>query len=355
MGPGLGLLVISAAGLIDGLGAKCLNEPEVSAVLTQLSDAARQQPLAARRALYEALRDARVTVLQVGEEDPANLQLWADRDPVFGGVWIPAFSDPACAEVYAARVRLAGGNSWRPLLGLVREFFGAALDIPFFAGVRLDPVEEGAARLERHEVSALADGLVPDEAPFIHLLDSNIVRIPEGVPCRFGEADPGFGPEGRRVVFPAAPGLTLHDFRCLSSLDLGGAPAWVPCRNLAAALTSAPCAAADREEREGTLMEALVSFGMLGEAEALCRRVGGDAGRKEWALGHLARVLRRSGRLLECVEHCNSALEVAPEEPRLYHSLALAHAELENLDSARQAARRGLRRFPNDPTLQRFA
>ncbi|MBI3298395.1 MAG: tetratricopeptide repeat protein [Elusimicrobia bacterium] len=320
--------------------------------LTELCAAARSSPLAPRNAVYEALRGAEVAVIRADGDDPEYLELWADRDPVLGGLWIPVFSDLGLAKDFATGARRPAGPALQPVNGPAVELFRAALLVPCFAGLRLDPIKEGSTRLERHDVFALADGLCPNEAPDIHLFEEPLVGMPEETLCRFGEADPSYGPDGRRAVFPGAPGLSMHDFRCLSPLELGGEAAWVPCRNLAAALASAPDGA---PERDDCLMELMVSFGMLGEAEVLCRKLRAEPARRPWALGQLGRVLRRAGRLAESIAHCRAALEEAPGEARLYRSLALAHAELDEMEEAAAVARRGLAVFPDEPTLRRFA
>lgn len=328
----------------------------MSGDLSQLCDTARRRPLAPRKELHTVLRGAKVTVLTaspVTEDD--RLDVWADRDPVLGGVWVPVFSDPVRAEAFLGSVATPDSRSLRCASGLAHELFTALLEVPRFGGVRLDPEKGGAARLERREVSVLADGLLPSEAPSLHTIEGPTMRLPEGIPCRFGEADPSYGPSGRRAVFPTVPGLTLHDFRSLVELDLGGRPAWVPCRNFAAALRKALEAGQESAPLEEALVEALVAFGMFGEAEALLTVLLEGVGRRHWALGHLGRVLRRGGRLKDCVVHCEAALDEAPDESRLYRSLTLAHAELEDLEAAREAARRGIGRFPEDSTLRRFA
>ncbi|TBR17287.1 tetratricopeptide repeat protein [bacterium] len=324
--------------------------------LTQLCDAARRRPLAPRKDLHTLLRGAKVTVLTATPlSEESRLDVWADRDPVLGGVWVPVFSDALRAEAFLGEVVTPDARPLRCASGLAHELFTALLEVPRFGGVRLDPERGGAARLERHDVAVLADGMLPGEAPELHSLDAAPMRLPEGIPCRFGEADPSYGPSGRRAVFPTVPGLTLHDFRCLVELNLGGQAAWVPCRNFASALRKALEAAEETEALEEQLVEALVGFGMYGEAESLLLALLEGAGRRHWALGHLGRVLRRAGRLKDCVAHCEAALDEAPDESRLYRSLTLAHAELEELEAARDAARRGIRRFPDDATLRRFA
>lgn len=323
--------------------------------LTRLCDVARRRPLAPRKDLHTLLRGERVTVLTASEEsEEGRLDVWADRDPVLGAVWVPVFTDPARAESFLGEVSAPDGRTLRCASGLAHELFTALLEVPRFGGVRLDPERGGAARLERHDVSVLADGMLPSEAPALHSLDPQALVLPEGIPCRFGEADPSYGPSGRRAVFPTMPGLTLHDFRCLVELSLGGQPAWVPCRNFASALRKALETAPDSTTLEESLVDALVGFGMFGEAEALLVVLLEGTDRRHWALGHLGRVLRRAGRLKECVAHCEAALDEAPDESRLYRSLTLAHAELEDLDAAREAARRGISLFPDDTTLRRF-
>ncbi|MBI5596548.1 MAG: tetratricopeptide repeat protein [Elusimicrobia bacterium] len=327
----------------------------MSAELPALSDAARRRPLGPRRRFHEVLRDSAVTVLAADGASPENIEVWADKDPVLGGLWIPVFSAKPAAEAFAAKMARPGERSLKAVSGPAAELFGAILEVPRFAGVKVDPSARSSARLERAEVALLAAGAVPSEAPVLHALGGVRVSLPDGIPCRFGEADPSFGPPGRRALFPAAPGLTLQDFRSLVELDLSGTTAWVPCRNFAAALASAPCEKGRRSEVDETLVEALIAFGMLGEAEALCARAAPEAGREGWAAGHLGRVLRRAGRLDECIAHCRASIPLYPDESRLHRSLTLALAELEDLEAARDAARAGLERFPEDTALKRFA
>ena len=326
----------------------------MSAELPALSDAARRRPLGPRRRFHEALRTASVTVLAAEGDAQESLEIWADKDPVLGGLWIPVFSRKPEADSFRERMARPGERPLKAVSGPAAELFGAILEVPRFSGVKVDPNARSSARLERAEVSALAAGTIPPEAPALHSLGGVRVSLPDGIPCRFGEADPSFGPPGRRALFPAAPGLALQDFRSLVELDLSGTVAWVPCRNFAAALASAPCEKGRRSEVDETLMEALVSFGMLGEAEALCERLGAEAERSAWAAGHLGRILRRSGRLNDCIAHCRACIPRYPDESRLHRALTLALAELEELEAARDAARAGLERFPDDAALKRF-
>lgn len=328
---------------------------QMPAELSALSEAARRRPLGPRRRFYEALKSASVTVLAAEGAAEDSLEVWADKDPVLGGLWIPVFSQKAAAESFGETMKRQAERPLKAVSGPAGELFGAILEVPRFSGVKVDPNARSSARLERAEVSSLAAGAVPPEAPSLYTLGGVRVSLPDGIPCRFGEADPSFGPPGRRALFPAAPGLALQDFRSLVELDLSGTVAWVPCRNFVAALASAPCEKGRRSEVDETLMEALVSFGMLGEAEALCEKVGAEAERSAWAAGHLGRILRRSGRLNDCIAHCRASIPRYPDESRLHRALTLALAELEELEAAREAARAGLARFPDDAALRRFA
>ncbi len=331
----------------------------MSAELSRLCDEARRRPLASRARLHAGLRGAKVTVIGVskGDDAPADggLEVWADRDPVLGGVWVPVFTDPTASEAFAERAKRPPDRTLRPATGNAVELFSSLLEVPCFAGVRLDPEGAVSTRLERGDVCALSDKLIPEEAPVLHALAGPAVELPAGIACRFGEPEPGYGPQGRRAVFPEAPGLVLQDFRSLVELELGGEPAWAPCRNYASALAAARLPPGERARLDEALIEALVAFGMYGEAEALCGKALEDGGRRRWALGHRGRVLRRAGRLFECVDFCKEALAECPEEARLYRSLALAYAELEDMAAARAAARRGLAHHPEDATLRRLA
>jgi hypothetical protein len=325
--------------------------------------AAARDALAPRAGLYEALLSSPTYLLhaETGPEpdsseplEPGDLNLWAESDTGLGGVWVPVFSTPEAAARYAETlesedklrwVSQEPGRVW-PLLA----------SIPRLAGVRLDPPREETPGLEWTEIRDLAGGRLPEDGPRMYELPDGPYRIPDGLRGRFGHLEPArVGFDGRQVVFPDEAPLALEDFRRWVRLTLDdGEQAWTPCRHFAALLRRQ----AERDgdsDIEAILLAALIEFEMYGDAEAYCARIVVDPARTAFALGQLARIYRRSGRLDCCLQVCREGLRDHPGEISLHRNLALALAELEDVDGAREAARSGLERFPGDPTLSRFS
>lgn len=331
--------------------------------LTEAIRAAARDALAPRAPLYEALLSSSTYLLHArtesGEDpatsiEPADLNLWAESDTELGGIWIPAFSTPEAAARYAATLDSEDELHWvsqKP--GGVYALLAA---IPRLAGVRLDPPGEDGPGLEWDELHALAQGRVPPDGPRLYELPDGPYRMPDGLRGRFGHVAPErVGFDGRQVVFPDEAPLALEDFRRWVRLTLDdGQQAWTPCRHFAALLRRQ----ADRDRDfslETVLLAALVEFEMYGDAEALCARLVVEPGRAGFALGELAGIYRRSGRLESALRVCREALCDHPGEASLHRNLALALAELEDLPGAREAARSGLARFPTDAVLRRLS
>ncbi|OIO07715.1 MAG: hypothetical protein AUJ52_09675 [Elusimicrobia bacterium CG1_02_63_36] len=325
--------------------------------------AAAEDALAPRSGLYEALLSSPTYLLHVpgsrGEGsrqslEPADLNLWAEPDTELGGIWIPVFSTPEAAARYAGTL-----ESEEELIWVGQKpggVYGLLSAIPRLAGARLDPPGQDVPGLEWEEVRALARGRVPPEGPRLYELPDGPYRMPDGLRGRFGHVSPErVGFDGRQVVFPDEAPLALEDFRRWVRLTLDdGEEAWTPCRHFAALLRRQ----ADRDRDfalESVLLAALAAFEMYGDAEALCARLVVEPGRAGFALGELAGIYRRSGRLECALRVCREALCDHPGEAALHRNLALALAEMEDFPAAREAARLGLLRFPADPTLRRLS
>ncbi len=335
----------------------------MSAHLEDTVRSAAEDPLASRQSMYEALLASPTYLLhaeekgsgtkQNGSLDASELNLWAEADSDLGGIWVPLFSTPEAAARYAETIESDECLRWvsqEP--GSVYRLLAA---IPRIAGVRLDPPGKEVAGLEWGELQALAQGEIPEEGPHLYEFPDGPYRMPDGLRGRFGKLEASrVGFDGRQVVFPDDAPLALEDFRRWVRLTLDdGEDAWTPCRHFAALLRR--LAERDRcPELEAELISSLIEFEMYGDAEAVCARLVVEPGRAGFALGHLARVYRRSGRIEGCLRICEEGLQDFPEEAALYHNLVLGRAELEDLKGARKAARGGLEHFPDDEMLRRF-
>ncbi|MFA5138803.1 MAG: hypothetical protein WC728_06165 [Elusimicrobiota bacterium] len=341
----------------------------VSERLDGFTREAAREPLSSRRELYGELLRCPTYLLHCGEKPVDGTEtrsfhsgdtfsVWADPDCGSGGVWIPVFSREEHVSAFVAQRGLAGqrGEHWQWMRHDPGRVYGLLHDVPCLSGILLSPGISGGVRLEWPEVDALSAGHPPDEAPVLYEMPAEGYRIPEGTDCRWGELDGELSPPGgRQLLFPEAGRPERHEFRRLVRLRLEGAePAWTPCRHLTAALRSFARRCGDAPEYEALLLAALAHFGMAGEAEAACRRAMARRERRPIAFSILSKVLLRSGRLDECVEVCKEGMAECPEERSLYLHRTLAHAQLEDLDAAREVARGALSRFPECEELERF-
>lgn len=298
--------------------------------------AASADALAPRREMYEALLAAPTYLLHAGEGKGAgheaelgasDLNLWAEPDTALGGVWVPLFSTPQSAARYARSLESEERLRW--VSQAPGRVYALLTAIGRIAGARLDPAGGDGAGLEWTDLHALSQGRIPEDGPRLYELPADSFRMPEGLRGRFGKLEPSrVGFAGRQVVFPDEAPLALEDFRrwVRLTLDDGGA-AWTPCRHFAILLAGKAAREQD-PELEAQLIAVLIEFEMFGDAEAVCARLVLNPGRAGFALGQLARVYRRSGRLAACVRICEEGLRDYPEEPALNRNLELCRAAL---------------------------
>jgi len=347
----------------------------MAAELDNVVREAQVRPLASRASLFECLLKSPTYLLRIGEEklsddeqrilrgDGASgcssLSIWAEADAALDGVWVPIFTSEAHASSYVARraLRPPSGRQLHWVRHEPGQVYGLLEAVPCFAGLFLNPEEQGGVRVEWPEANALSEDRLPPDIPVLRSLPVEECPLPRGLPCRVGHLDRkvfGFG--GRQVIFPEAGGLELQDFRSLVHLSLDdGEEAWAPCRHFVSVLRGlADGESPEREALEEALLGALISFEMYGEAEAACVRFAADPGRRPSAISKLALVLRRSGRLESCVAVCREGLRDHPDELELYRNLVLSLAQMEELEAAREFSRKGAARFPENETLLRF-
>lgn len=335
-----------------------------------VADAARE-PLAPRAELFGRLSGAPAYALRLGEassDDGARValkasqevSLWAEPDAgVPGAVWVPVFTSPERVRAFVERRGLQApeGREFQWLECSAAGLCALIEEIPCLAGAWLDGGPPAGVRLERPELRALAEGRAPPEAPVLYSLPTDALRLPEGLRCLLGrEARSVPGVPGRPVLFPEAGEPSPEDFRRLVQIDVDdpSGPAWTPCRHLAAAL--AALAGGAGEEFDEALLRSLTAFEMYGEAEALCLRFADapELGRRASAWATLAEVLLRVGRLDACIEACRRGAAEGRDRREFYLHQAQALAQKEELQAAREVARRGAERFPRDEAIRRF-
>lgn len=286
------------------------------------------------------------------------VSLWAEPDRRGEGIWVPVFSGSEGVSEYAERESssLPCGRHLQWMRHKPGQLFGLLQSIPCFAGIYLHGDEGGRVRIDWPEVQSLSEKRVPADAPVLYALPVESYTLPEGTKCLWGDLD-GFADRlsGKQVIFPQAEKPDLQDFRRLVRLNLEGEdPVWTPCRHF---VSAARRFMEDRPEDAAlhldVLVRSLVRFEMFGEAEGVCRGLV-DGRHAAFAMTTLSQVLKRIGRLEDCIEVCREGLGRFPEERLFYVNQALAHAQMEDLELARNVAKKGAELFPADPALRRF-
>lgn len=326
-----------------------------------------RDPLADRGELFSAMLRVPTFLLQAGDEEPRGIEtrsyrggedfsIWADPDPGWGSLWVPMFSSPERVAEFVERLEpgAGGGRFFQWASHLPNEIYGSLQGTPRFAGIRLDPTVQGGLRIDWPEVESLSGGRLPPPGPALHRGDGADYRVPEGTRCALSRGTkPIDGCDARQIIFPDTEGLILEDFRRLAEVDSSGTgKAWTPCRHFAAMLRGR--AGAGDAGGVRSLVRCLVDFELFGEAEGYCAGLAGDPERSAYAAGALSTILLRTGQLERCIEVCRRGIEEHPEERPLYLNWARAHAQTEDLEAARDVARRGMARFPEDPGLRKF-
>jgi tetratricopeptide (TPR) repeat protein len=333
--------------------------------LEHLLRRAARAPRAPRAALYRELLRSETYLLTVDEplaqgevrrvtKADASFPVWADKDPEFGGVWVPVFpARDRVREFVAARgLRAPRTKEFLWMGHMPGQVFGLLRGVRRFAGVRLYLDAEAAVDISWPEASALAEGRLPADVPAVYDLPIERLVIPAGARLSFGRLPAWAGePDPKLLLMPEAGKLKPEDARRLVRLPLGERYAWTPCRHFLQILRRLRATNADGSDRfVEALLTAQISFHMYGEAEALCEWLVAR-GQEAFAWLGLAAIYGRTGRFEDCAALCGRGTAKYPNE-RTFHVNGLrALIALGRRDEASRRAETAVRLFPQDAAL----
>ena len=223
-----------------------------------------------------------------------------------------------------------------------------------FAGVRLFLDSATAVCVPWPDVRALAEGRAPAEPASRYELPLDRLVIPAGARLSFGRLAPWAGEEKPvLLVMPEAGRFKPEDMRRLVRVPLAeGRHAWTPCRHFLQIL--ARLKAMGGEGHLESVLSALISFEMYGEAEALCDWME-ERGRQSFAWLALASVYGRAGRMDECAQLCREGVRRYPAERGFHLNGIRALLALGRREEAAERAAEARARFPDDAALAEMA
>lgn len=325
---------------------------------------AARDPRAPRAALYKEVLNSETYLLTIDDPIPqsearrvtradASFPVWADKDPLLGGVWVPLFParDRVREFVLARGLKPPRGKEFLWMGHMPGQVFGLLRGIPRFAGLRFYLDAGTWVDFSWAEVCELSQGRVPVEAPVLYELPFDRLVIPAGARLSFGRLRPWLGEEAPLLLtMPGAGRFQPEDIRRLVRLPLGdGRHAWTPCRHFIQILHHLRQSGAERSLE--SIVASLLAFELYGEAEAFCEWLAAR-GRQAYAWMVLSAVYGRVGRLEECAELCARAIRRYPKE-RAFHVNGLrALAALGRRDEAVRLGEAALRLFPEEESVR---
>lgn len=283
-----------------------------------------EHPRLGRAALYRELLRSETFLLTVDQPleresltrvTPADesFPIWADQDPEMGGVWVPIFParDSVNSFVSSRHLEPPRGMEFLWMGHKPGAVFGILRGVRCFAGLMLYLDEKRRVEIPWADVKALSEGRLPsDDAELFELPVARLV-LPVGLKLAFGSVKLASG-RHKLLVAPQAGRFRPEDMRKLVRLPLeGGDHALTPCRHFLQILRHV--AGEENDAYIEDLLCSLIGFQLYGEAEALCDWIiqkGGEL----YAKVALAAIYARTGRLSECADLCENALEAHPAE-----------------------------------------
>jgi tetratricopeptide (TPR) repeat protein len=334
--------------------------------LEHLIRRAARDPRAGRAPLYKELLRSETYLLTVDEplqrgeikrvtRADAAFPIWADKDPEFGGVWVPVFPARDRVREFVAARGLAApkGKEFLWMGHMPGQVFALARSVRRFAGLKLYLDGDSAVEIAWPEARALAEGRMPGDGPARHELPIERLVIPAGVRLSFGKLKP-WAEEAKPVLLtmPEAGKFRPEDVRRLVRLPLGeGRHAWTPCRHFLQILHRLKALGLDETGRFfETLLASQLAFEMYGEAEALCEWLA-SRGHEAYAWLGLTAIYGRTGRLEDCAALCRRALAKYPGERSFHVNGLRALLALGRSDEAARLVEAALRLFPKDAVL----
>lgn len=333
-------------------------------MLEHLIRQAAEHPRLGRAALYKELLRSETYLLTVDQPieretvtrvTPADdsFPVWADQDPEMGGVWVPVFParDSVSSFVSSRHLEPPRGKEFLWMGHKPGAIFGILKGVRCFAGLTLYLDEHRRVQIPWSDVKALAEGRLPsDESEIFELPVARLV-LPVGAKLAFGRIKVA-GAEHRLLFLPQAGHFHPDDLRQLVRLPMGAeGSALTPCRHFLQILRYVRGGDEQNDRYVEDLLCALIGFQMYGEAEALCDWIVQKGG-EVYAQVALAAIYARTGRLAECAELCEKALESHPKEKAFALNGARALVRLGRRDRAVELLKAALEACGHDAALE---
>lgn len=325
---------------------------------------AAEHPRHARAALFRELLRSETFLLTVDspiEQEQVtrvshadeSLPVWADKDPEFGGVWVPVFPSRDAVAGYVSRRRLRApkGQEFLWMGHQPGEVFSLLRGVPCFAGMRLYLDHQSSVDVPWSEVHELSQGRLPPEEPELYDLPMARLLLPSGLKLAFGTVNAGpHQLQGKLLCLPQAGHFKPADIRKLVRLPLEGGEAWMPCRHFLQVLRFLHSGEGADDRYVESKLRSLMSFQMFGEAEALCEWIVAK-GSELYAWLAMTAIYGRTGRLSECAELCGQAALKYPAEPAFPIHGARALSQMGRRDEARELLSKAVERQPGEQKL----
>lgn len=332
--------------------------------LEHLIEQASDFPKHPRSQLFKELLQSETFLLNLGKPlrsaEPARMSwsneafdIWADKDPEMGGIWVPVFAarDAVAQYVEAKGLRAPEGKEFLWMENRPGQVFSILRGISCFSGLSLHLDADRAVALPWPEVKALAEGRIPSADFSIYPLPIDRLCVPAGVKTVSGRLK-ARGTQGRVLCVPQAGHFRADDLRKLVKIeDEQAEPVWMPCRHFLQVLRHLRPFRTDGAVRYfEDLLDSMIAFEMYGDGEALCEWLA-EKGQEALAWVYLAKIFARTGRLEECVNLCRRAKRRYPEERAFFIGEGRALLGLSRAEEAGKVLDEALLHFPNDVAL----
>jgi hypothetical protein len=291
--------------------------------LEHLIQHAADHPRHSRMSLYKELLHSETFLLNLGAPiadaqtqrmswSNDSFDIWADKDPEMGGIWIPVFvaRDTITQYVSDRRLKAPAGKEFLWMENAPGQVFALLKGVDCFAGLTLFLDSKRAIPLPWTDVKALSEGRIPGAEP--HLYESPLGRLvlPFSAKIALGTIKVG-GVANRMLCLPAAGHFSGEDMRKLVRLTVENVgQVYTTCRHYIQILRHTK---ANQSGGLEEILECLFRFEMYGEAEALCSALV-HRGKESLAWPYLAAIYLKCGKLSECAELCQKAGRKFPDE-----------------------------------------
>lgn len=320
-------------------------------------------PRHSRAALFKQLLHSETYILNIGvplrqkvariSRTDESFDIWADKDPETGGVWVPVFvaRDTLSQYVSSKELEAPAGKEFLWMELAAGQVFSLLRGVGCFAGLSLYLDPQRSIPLSWADVKSLADGRIPHDDPRIYESPIKRLVLPAGIKLAFGHLSIG-GSHGKLLYLPEAGHIKSDDIRQLVQVDLGSeGTVWVACKHFLQMIRHFKGSlGGETGNYFELLLESLVRFEMYGEAEALCEWLG-HKGYESFSMVSMAAIYGKTSRYEECVTLCRRGIEKYPTESAFLYNEIMALTGLNRLEEALDRLSWSLERFPEDAKL----